>query len=336
MKQAFDATRLEWPMDWPAEFGREAPIFIEIGFGNAQFLIDLAIQNPEANVIGVEISLPSIKKAEKKATTHGLNNIRLIHGDAKLALWGGMQLGAIERAYINFPDPWHKAAHHHRKLINGRFLQLLATRMRPDGLLEIATDDPGYQDHITETLENTAYFASQTVSTYESEDLERIRTKYELKALEEGRICHYYHWARNNTAAENVFPHPKELDMPHVIIETPLNLDQISEHYKSHLNHAGETPVRHLQMFKTTVMGELREQREALLVETHVAEDPMPQRIALTIQPREDNKMIIGLHELGFPRPTEGIHLAAAHLARWLLSIDDRNQLKRHNLAVEL
>lgn len=334
--QAFDATRLKWPMDWSAEFGREAPIFIEIGFGNAQFLIDLAVQNPDANVIGVEISLPSIKKAEKKSATHGLTNVRLIHGDAKLALWGGMPLWAIERTYINFPDPWHKAAHHHRKLINGRFLQLLATRMRPDGLLEIATDDPGYQEHITETLENTAYFDSRLARTYETEDLERIRTKYELKALAEGRECHYYHWGRNQMAAENIFIHPKELDMPHIIIETPLSLDQISAQYNQHLNHPGETPVRHLQMFKTTVMNDLREPREALLVETHVAEDPMPQRIALTIQPRPENKVIIGLHELGFPRPTVGIHLAAAHLARWLLSIDDRNVLTHHNLAVEL
>ncbi|MEM9775562.1 MAG: hypothetical protein AAF902_13355, partial [Chloroflexota bacterium] len=72
------------------------------------------------------------------------------------------------------------------------------------------------------------------------------------------------------------------------------------------------------------------------LVETHVAEDPMPQRIGLTIQPRPENKVIIGLHELGFPRPTKGIHLAAAHLARWLLSIDKRNRLHHHNLSVEL
>ena len=83
-------------------------------------------------------------------------------------------------------------------------------------------------------------------------------------------------------------------------------------------------------------MDQLREQREALLVETHIAEDPMPQRVGLAIQSRPDNQIIIGLHELGFPRPTKGVHLAAAHLARWILSLSDKNQLKHHNLAVEL
>ncbi len=334
--QAFDATRLSWPMDWDAEFGRKAPLFIEIGFGNAQFLIDLAIRHPEANVIGVEISLPSIKKAEKKAQTNKLENIRVIHGDARLALWGGMPLNKLQRAYINFPDPWHKAAHHHRKLINGTFLHLLATRMAGDGILEIATDDPGYQEHITEVLESDQYFQSQGDKTFETEDLERIRTKYELKALAEGRECHYYHWERSPQAAENSFEYPEEIDMPHIMIQTPLSLDDISERYNNTHNYPGDTPVRHLQMFHTVVMDELREHRPALLVETHIAEDPMPQRIGLTIQSRPDSQVLIGLHEIGFPRPTKGIHLAAAHLARWVLSLDERNKLKHHNLAVEL
>lgn len=334
--QAFDATRLSWPMDWDATFGRSAPLYLEIGFGNAQFLIDLALQNPDANVIGVEISLPSIKKAERKGARNGLSNLKLIHGDARLALWGGMPLKALERVYINFPDPWHKAAHHHRKLINGRFLQLLASRMTDTGLLEIATDDPGYQEHITEVLEATAYFKSRTGPTYETEDLERIRTKYELKALAIGRPCRYFHWMRNKTAVENIFEYPKEIDMPHIVINTPLSLDQISDQYDRSLSHSGDTPVRHLQMYRTIVMDELKEQRQALLVETHITEDPMPQRVGLTIQERPNQEVIIGLHEIGFPRPTEGVHLAAAHLARWLLGLDERNKLTHHNLAVEL
>lgn len=330
--QALDALRLDWPMDWSAVFGRTAPLFIEIGFGNGQFLIDLALQNPDANIIGVEISLPSIKKAEKKTVSTGLKNLRVIHGDSRLVLWGGIDFNLLERVYINFPDPWHKAAHHHRKLINGRFLHLLATRMRPGGSLEIATDDPGYQAHITETLEATPYFASRTATTFEREDLERIRTKYELKALAEGRECHYYHWARNEAPAENSFAHPRELAMPHIIIETPLSLDEISHRYTDYVSHTGETPVRFLHMFQTVVMSGLKEHRPALLVEVHVSEEPMPQRVGLTIQQRPDNKVIIGLHEIGFPRPTAGIHLAAAHLARWLLALDERNQLKHHNL----
>lgn len=323
-------------MDWSAVFGRNAPLFLEIGFGNAQFLIDLALQNPEADIIGVEISLPSIKKAERHIVNKQIKNLQVIHGDSRLALWAGIPLEKLERVYINFPDPWHKAAHHSRKLINSRFLHLLATRMRPGALLEIATDDAGYQAHITETLESTEYFYSPSERTFDTEDLQRIRTKYELKALAVGRECHYYHWVRNQVAAENIFAQLKELDMPHIIIETPLSLDEIADQYTDYLSYGGDTPVRHLQMFRTSVMSDLKEHRTALLVETHIAEDPIPQRVGFVIQQRPDNEVIIGLHELGFPRPTNGTHLAAAHLARWLLSIDERNRVKHHNLAVDL
>ncbi|MFK7803035.1 MAG: tRNA (guanosine(46)-N7)-methyltransferase TrmB [Anaerolineae bacterium] len=334
--QAFDATRLDWPMDWSAEFGRGAPLFLEIGFGNAEFLIDLAKRNLEADVVGVEISLPSIRKAEKKTVSNQLTNLRVIHGDTRLALWGGMPLEKLDRVYINFPDPWHKAAHHDRKLINPQFLHLLATRMRPGAMLEIATDDAGYQEHIEETLEATTFFKSPSDRTFETDDLERMRTKYEMKALAVGRECHYYHWVRNNVAAENIFIHPQELEMPHIIIETPLSLDQIGERYTHYQSHSGDTPVRHLHMYRSTEMSGLKEYRPALMVETHIAEDPMPQRVALTIQQRPDSRVIIGLHELGFPRPTGGTHLAAAHLARWLIGLDERNKLVHHNLSVDL
>ena len=338
---AIDATRLNWPTDWDQLFGRSAPKGLEIGFGNGEFLIDLAQRQPEVDFIAIEISLPSIRKAEKKAKRLGLGNIQLIHGDARLALWCGCREETFAAVYINFPDPWHKAAHHHRKLINPRFLHLLATRMLPAGRLDIATDDPGYQEVIYETLEGTPYFQSRTGQTATTEDLERFRTKYELKALAEGRVPHYYHWARNETAAPDHFSIPEVYEMPHVILETTLTLEQISERYSIQA-FSGSTPVRLLQMFQTAgpIGGsdapdaESEGRKTALLVETHIAEDPMPQRVGLTIQPRPDQTVILGLHELGFPRPTNGVHIAVAHLAGWLLRTDPAARVRHHNLRV--
>ncbi|MBK8433687.1 MAG: tRNA (guanosine(46)-N7)-methyltransferase TrmB [Chloroflexi bacterium] len=327
--QAFDATRLNWPMDWTAVFGRSAPLFMEIGFGNAQFLIALAQRHPEANIIGVEISLPSIKKAERKAHNLGLTNVRVVHGDARLTLWGGMPPASLTRLYLNFPDPWHKAAHHERKLINGRFLHLLATRMVAGGLLEIATDDAGYQEHIAACLEATPYFTSTTGETFATEDNERLRTKYELKALAEGRTCHYYHWQRNETTAENLFPTPQEIPMPHAILQSPLSLAEMNERYTPQ-SYNDELPIRFIRLYESG-------RDRALLVETHVAEDPLPQRVALFIQGRTTpNEYIIGLHEIGFPRPTVGIHHAIAHLARWVIGLDERTVVLHHNLASQL
>jgi tRNA (guanine-N7-)-methyltransferase len=137
------APRLPWPMDWTAVFPRPAPLLLEIGFGNADFLLDLAQNRPEANVIGVELSLPSLRKGAKKLATAVLSNACVLQGDAKLVLWTLFTPGSLAEVYINFPDPWPKERHHERRLINGRFLHLLATRMPPDGRLDIATDHAG-------------------------------------------------------------------------------------------------------------------------------------------------------------------------------------------------
>lgn len=323
---AHDATRLVWPTDWDAVFGRSAPLFLEIGFGNADFLITLAQQNPDANVLGMEISLPSIKRAERKSKNRGAAHVRLVHGDAKLALWGGVPAGALARVYINFPDPWHKAAHHHRKLINGRFLALLASRTAVNAELNIATDDPGYQEHIAACLAETPYFESRTAAPHLLHDPDRQPTKYELKARREGRTCHYYQWRRNATAVADPYAIPQEQEMPHVILHTPLSLPQLQAQHRETL-YKTELPIRFIRAYYAPA-------DDTLLMETHVVEEPLPQRVALFIQKRENaDEYILGLHELGFPRPTYGVHRAIAQLARWVQHHSPETRILHHNLS---
>lgn len=330
--RAHDATRLAWPTKWTDLFGREAPLFMEIGFGNAQFLIDWAQRAPEANLIGIEISLPSIRKAESKVKNQSLDNVQVIHGNARLVLQSSLSCESLDHLYLNFPDPWHKAAHHHRKLINEHFLHLVATRMKPGGLLDIATDDPGYQEVITESLARTPYFSSRTDQPFATDDLERIRTKYELKALAEGRTCQYYKWVRNTTPAENIFPHPKELDMPHVVLTQMPSFTELSQKFTPQ-RYGGEIPVRLLRMYKSLNVSQSSElQGESLLVETHIAEDPLPQRVGLILQQRPNDEVLLSVTEFGFPRPTEGVHVAVACMAHWITNLDSEIKIKHHNL----
>ena len=78
---------LTWPVDWPALFGREAPLLVEIGFGGGHFLVDLARRRPEANIIGVEISLPAIRRAQRKLQQAAAAHVRLLPVDARELLW---------------------------------------------------------------------------------------------------------------------------------------------------------------------------------------------------------------------------------------------------------
>lgn len=123
--------------------------------------------------------------------------------------------------------------------------------------------------------------------------------------------------------------------MPHAIIKTSLSFEQIVSKYAV-TSFSGDTPVRLLHLFEKVGGNRSETGRDGLLVEAHVAEDPLPQRIGMTVHRRAEDELIIGLHELGFPRPTQGVHLAVAHLARFLLSLDSKAHIQHHNLNVEL
>jgi len=317
--------RLPWPTPWAEIFGRDAPLLVEIGFGGGRFLVDLARKRPSANIIGVEISLPSLRRGERKIVHAGLPNARLLQCSARYLLWALCAPASVAEVYINFPDPWPKAAHHQRRLINESFLHLLATRMEANGRLDIATDHADYAEWITEALAQTPYFESRLPVPFVTEDNERLRTKYENIALAAGRICHYYKWRRNETPAPDIFPPPEELPMPHVILETPLSLPEIESHFTSFHVSTDDVHLRFMEMF-------LARDEVSLLVDTYLKEEPVPQRVGLQIRRRPSGDLVVGLHELGFPRPTSGIHTAVRHLADWAVSLHPAGRIVRHNL----
>lgn len=319
---------LRWPTDWTAIFGREAPLLIEIGFGSGHFLVDLAQRRPSTNVLGVEISLPALDKAQRKVRTLGLGNVRLLQSDARYLLQALCPLESVAEIYINFPDPWPKARQLHRRLINMDFLHLLATRMMPDGRLDIATDHADYALAITEALENTPYFRSRLPTTFVTEDNERLRTKYEQIGLDEGRICHYYKFARSQTAVPQSYPVPKEFPMPHAVLQSPLDLDAIEAQYGRWQYSHDNCHINFMELFRA-------KDEDALFVETYIKEEPVAQRLGLVIRQREPGNFVVSLHELGFPRPTRGVQLAIGQLAAWLLSLNEDGEILHHNLLPE-
>ena len=320
---------LSWPANWTAVFGREAPLLIEIGFGGGHFLVNLAQKRPSANVLGVEISLPALDRAQRKLKTAALNHVRLLQSDARFLLQVLCAPESVAEVYINFPDPWPKARQLHRRLINLDFLHLLATRLKPGGLLEIATDHADYALAITEALETTPYFHSRLPATFVTEDNERLRTKYEQIGLAEGRTCHYYKWARCETAVPNQFPIPKEFPMPHVVLHSPLNLDVIQASYGRWQISTDDCHISFMELFRA-------HEGDVLFVEVYIKEEPLSQRLGLVIRQREPGNFVISLHELGFPRPTLGVQRAIGQLATWLLGLHGDAKILHHNLQPEV
>lgn len=316
---------MPWPAPWAAIFGRQAPLLIEIGFGSGQFLVELAQQRPDANVLGVEIHLPGIRQAEERLARAGVLNACIVRATAEQTLWALCVPGSVQGLIVNFPDPWPKTGHQQRRLINSRFLHLGATRLAAGAFLDIVTDDASYAAAIAKLLQQSAYFGGRLDTPFVTEDKKRLRTKYELKALAEGRICHYIYWQRNRVTAVDDFPLPQELNMPHLVLSTTLTLDRIAGQFQPRQAQKGDTTVRFAALYRSA-------HQKTLLVDTYVNEEPVPQQVALIVRPRGPDELILNVHTLGFPRPTAGIHLAVRALADWLMSLDAGMGIVSHDL----
>src|SRR5579871_607993 len=113
----FTLNSLPWPTDWTAVFGADRALIVEIGFGQGTFLLHLARTFPDASVIGLEIANRSLLRTQTKIERAKLTNIRLIHAMAETALRHLFTPASISQIHVNFPDPWFKTDHSHRRLI---------------------------------------------------------------------------------------------------------------------------------------------------------------------------------------------------------------------------
>lgn len=302
---------LPWPVDWADHFGRKASLWVEIGFGNGQYLAHIAQQRPEINFLGIEISLPSLRNAARKVRIMGLQNVALLQSTAEAALQLLCLPGSVAGVTINFPDPWPKKDHQARRLIDGSFLALLASRLALGGHLDIATDHAEYATSIAECLEQSQYFVSRDNAPFLHHDPERLQTKYEGRALAAGRPCYYFRRRRNAVPSDEFFPIPQEYSMPHLIMRLPVELRDIGRRLEPEVILAGDARIKFLEVYESLRDGKL-------LVETYVNEEPLRQRVTLMIRARPPDEIIISLHEMGFPRATRGIHQAIEQLGRRL------------------
>ncbi|MCS7065798.1 MAG: methyltransferase domain-containing protein, partial [Fimbriimonadales bacterium] len=121
------------PLDWATHFGRDAPRELEIGFGSGDYLVARARQHPERDFVGIEIEWESVQRALRRIAQVGLTNVRLLLGDATPILHRAIAPESFIRIYSLFPCPWPKKRHHKYRLFSQRFLQLLNSRLMPEG-----------------------------------------------------------------------------------------------------------------------------------------------------------------------------------------------------------
>jgi len=142
------------PCDLDARFGRQAPRIVEIGFGNGANLIHMASQRPEADFLGIEVHRPGVGRVLLDIERLNLHNVRISNHDAVEVIGQQLPESCVDEVLVLFPDPWHKKRHHKRRLLNDAFVALLATRLKPGGVLRAATDWEHYAIAMLEVLAN--------------------------------------------------------------------------------------------------------------------------------------------------------------------------------------
>jgi tRNA (guanine-N7-)-methyltransferase len=142
-------------------FERPAELVVEIGCGNGQALAWMAANEPARNFVGIEVHEPGVGRLLRSIEAQGLGNVRVAMRDAVEVLRDQAVPASLDEVRIYFPDPWHKKRHHKRRLIQPPFLELIAERLKPGGLLHLATDWMPYAEWMLEALAEVPELVNQ-------------------------------------------------------------------------------------------------------------------------------------------------------------------------------
>ena len=135
-------------IDLDALFGRVAPRTLEIGFGNGESLIALASAHPGRDYLGIEVHRPGVGHLLLRCEAERLGNVRALCRDAVEVLEQRIADASLDELLLYFPDPWHKKRHHKRRIVQPQFVALMARKLRPGGVLRMATDWQHYAEQM--------------------------------------------------------------------------------------------------------------------------------------------------------------------------------------------
>ncbi len=187
-----NAIDLHWP-----EFGLELdghlnfdtvfstpnrPIVMEIGFGMGASLVAMAAEQTQTNFLGVEVHRPGVGSLIDSAKKQQLQNIKVSTQDAKVLLQEHIKTCSLDKIMVLFPDPWHKKRHHKRRFINESSIQLMLDKIKPGGVLHIATDWLPYAQAIKDSLQqlNLKYPVEEISNLDQMNSLRKV-TKFERR-----------------------------------------------------------------------------------------------------------------------------------------------------------
>ncbi len=203
IEKHLDALSVTTPLDLAAAFGQVPErLRLEIGFGGGEHLAHQAANNPDVSFLGAEPFMNGVATMLRHCEQKGLRNVRLYRGDAR-ELFSGIPDGALEAIYVLHPDPWPKARHNKRRLIQKPFLDQAWRMLKPGGELRLATDDPDYLIWMLQRVLIHPGFewTARSADDWRLIPADAIETRYGIKSRLEGRPATFLKLRRRETAA---------------------------------------------------------------------------------------------------------------------------------------
>ena len=173
------------PVDLDAVFGRSAPKIFEIGCGMGETSYAIAAANPQNDYLGLEVHTPGVGSLCKLVAEGGISNQRICQHDAVEVLRDMIVPETLSGVHIFFPDPWPKARHHKRRLIQPPLVATLVSKLKPGGYIHCATDWENYAEQMLEVL-SAEPGLQNTADGYAPRPDYRPLTKFEQRGLRLG------------------------------------------------------------------------------------------------------------------------------------------------------
>lgn len=181
------------PIDIRLLFPEAKRRVLEIGSGMGEATASMAAADPESAIIAIEVHRPGVGSLLWRIEKLGLTNLRIVHADVNEVLRERFADESFDEIRIYFPDPWPKLRHHKRRLLQGEFLPLLASKLRSGGLLHIATDWQPYAQWITSEFTRSKDFEGGVVARPEQRPLTRFE---EQGITKEHLVTDFFYYKR--------------------------------------------------------------------------------------------------------------------------------------------
>ncbi|WP_088623373.1 tRNA (guanosine(46)-N(7))-methyltransferase TrmB [Oceanicola sp. 22II-s10i] len=184
------------PLDLGTLFGGR-DVWLEIGFGGGEHVVHQAATNPQVGIIGCEPYINGVAMLLGKIRQAGVENLRVHPGDVR-DLFDVVPDGSLSKAFLLYPDPWPKKRHHRRRFVTPEYLEPLARKLKPGAEFRVATDIPDYVRQTLEEVPGQGFtWLAEGPRDWREPWGDWLSTRYEQKALREGRVPHYLTFRRD-------------------------------------------------------------------------------------------------------------------------------------------